>query len=92
MSADKAPPPHNVTEFIDLANRLRLFLQDSTCCPDAAAQVSKMLLASFVIDIHNGDPAAAAAELESIAKEVANDIRGRKLKICRSDEGVHARH
>jgi hypothetical protein len=81
-----SPSQHDQAELTHMANQLRMLLQDATCCPVAAARVCEVLLATFIIDLHFHDPAAAADAMEEVGKAVADQIRRGAITIVRTNE------
>lgn len=81
MSTRRKDGSHDLKAIMAIANELRSQIRDVTCCPGASAEVSKLLLATFVLDIHEGDATAAANELEAMAAQLVDNVRSGLLTM-----------
>jgi len=90
MSQDSIPADERATmseaEMEQLANELRLVLQDRTCCPGHASSVCFRMLAAFALDDANDNRTKAAATLTRTAQQLAKEIRRGTYYVLRSKQ------
>lgn len=73
---------HDLEEFTRIANRLRVLIQTHTCCAEAAVDITKVVFASFVLDVNKHDPVAAADHIEELLVKLAAHVRAGALSVC----------
>jgi hypothetical protein len=67
--------------MLEVANRVRVYVQRNTCCVDTGVEVAMVVLATFVLDHCDHQAEPAAAELERRVKLIAEQIRDRTIAM-----------
>lgn len=70
-------------EKLQLVNDYRKSMQQTTCCASTAAEVSIMLLATFLMDAYNQDVELVAKEMQRVKNEVVSQLRSGKISLVR---------
>lgn len=81
MNLEHAPAAMSAEQMLDEANRIRIELQERTCCVDHALHVVMICAGTFALD--GMEAAVAANELERVARAMAADIRAGRLVLDR---------
>lgn len=66
-----------------LANELRVLLQQRTCCPKHASELLLMMMAGFAMDDANDDRHKAASMIRREAKALASQIEAGRYNVLR---------
>lgn len=71
------------SEIEQVANELRVAIQQRTCCPRHAAELLLMMMAGFAMDDANDDRRKAASMIRREAKALASQIEAGRYNVVR---------
>lgn len=70
-------------EIEDVANELRVMLQQRTCCPVHAGDVLLVIMAGFALDDTRGNLVKAAASIRRAAQGLARQLESGRYSVAR---------